>query len=417
MTMLHSNIGVVQQLLSRFALTSAESVQQLQRVLTDALRLSMQHTACYAKIPVEQALPAEAGVDANSLAGYVHPENIAAALHSLNFAVSATPGAPAIDLPADVQVYTSGSWSPVGAVTSHPVPVDLRIPAPAPQPVAPPPAPIPAPPAPTLAPAPQATSDLIGLVNAALADPPAVIAPSTVPATPSPVTAVPAPAPAPVPQPAAPEQLQAQFPQGVQTVAELDQYRAATGHPAAQQVNIPLHPSAPITDATGAVVDDRSRQGMPTNAQGVPGPAHVTLAQAKAEQHLAPMEGLPTADVLADRTGASGRPTKSPFERPVEARSKVGKPPFWWEHLLFSANRVFTHNPAAALDDKSTGSGPMQAYAILVQLLDKALRGADPTLNVAQLREFLREVDAGMSALPSRDAIYQIADEVFSVGK
>ncbi len=407
MTHLKTNPAVVTALLALYAFRSPAEVQAAADELAHNLRQSMTHTTAYG-IPLDQHLPAE--VSRATSAPYVHPNNLAAALHSL-----AGVGA---QLDSSLLVYSpeAGGWQPLAQCTTDLVPVTVA-PPPAPPvqaiPPAPPaPAPVPPPPPPPPAPTPEA-----------------IIAPSTVPATPLPATHAAA-APAPVPQ--APTPPAEQFPQGVNTVADLAAYREATGHPApagslldlvaATQPGLdPYAAAAPAMLGQAAAEQPRAPAfdpalgaGYGTTAQGVPGPAVVTHAQAQAESHLAPVEGLPDASVLAQRTGANGRPAKSPFEREIEARKSVAAAPFWWEHLLHSAQHVFTQNPATALDPSSTGSGPVQAYAVLTRLLERVLRNADPDLTVAQLRAFLREVDTGIASLPSAAAIYQIADHLFT---
>ena len=400
MTHLKTNPAVVTALLALYAFRSPAEVQAAADELAHNLRQSMTHTTAYG-IPLDQHLPAE--VSRATSAPYVHPNNLAAALHSLA-GVGAT-------LDASLLVYSpeAGGWQPLAQCTTDLVPVTVAPPpAPPVQAIPPaPPAPAPVPPPPPAPPAPT---------------PEAIIAPSTVPATPLPATHAAA-APAPVPQ--APTPPAEQFPQGVNTVADLAAYREATGHPApagslldlvaATQPAAPVQP-VPAMPPAAPGLQDPYLQGIMerTTAQGVPGPAVVTHAQAQAEAHLAPVEGLPDASVLAQRTGANGRPAKSPFEREIEARKSVAAAPFWWEHLLHSAQHVFTQNPATALDPSSTGSGPVQAYAVLTRLLERVLRNADPDLTVAQLRAFLREVDTGIASLPSAAAIYQIADHLFT---
>jgi hypothetical protein len=122
---------------------------------------------------------------------------------------------------------------------------------------------------------------------------------------------------------------------------------------------------------------------------------------------------LPDSSVALQRTGATGRPQASPFTKKVEPRTKVGEPPFWWGFMLHAAERILTQHPAQALDPDSQGSGPVQAYALLLHLLhDKVLAGVDGFHTVAALRTYLKEVIGNIDALPSADAINQLADSM-----
>jgi hypothetical protein len=122
---------------------------------------------------------------------------------------------------------------------------------------------------------------------------------------------------------------------------------------------------------------------------------------------------LPDPSVILQRTGSSGRPQASPFTKKVEPRTKVGEPPFWWSFFLHAAERILTQHPAQALDPDSQGSGPVQAYSLLLHILhDKVLSGVDGYQTVAALRTYLKEVIANIDALPACDAINQLADNM-----
>jgi hypothetical protein len=386
---INTDHAVVTALLSRYHFTGLSALQQASLELTAQLRVSMEHTAAYG-IPLEQQLPDDIPVD--SAAPYLHPLNIAAALLS----VHAAAGQP---VDASLQLYTGG-WVSLASIADQFTLAPVTIVQPAP--VVPPPAPVPPAPAiipapaipPAVTPAPAAPMpDLVSLVDAAMNTTPgapvehaaitdlsALTAPTTVaahPVTPTvaePVAAAPAPAPAPP---------------------------AVIDH-ATQQVAQTF--SAP----PGAV-------GAPTTAQGVPGPAVVTHQQAQAEARTSTVTSLalPDPSVLAERTSASGRPQASPFSRKVEKRNKIANNPWWWSFMLHSAPKLLTDSPAQALDTSSTGAGPVQAYAALVGLAQELLRDAAGDLTVAELRTFLREVETGIEALDTSEAINQLRDHLW----
>ena len=389
MTQLQANPEVVAALLARYTFATYNDLAAAQAELSAGVRLSMEHTQAY-QIPMDQKLPEE--VERTSAAPYVHPYNIAAALVSVCSSGAKLGGG---NLPVDptLQVYNtaSGAWQPVAG--SQVPTVELTIAAP-PQaiPAAPPPPPAPAPAA--VPPPPPPAGDLASLVGAALDAPAtgaqggfeAVAAPSAVPATP----VVPAAASAP------------QAPAPATTIEGLDRQGAFE--------NPPTAPGGP---------DNRTVNGtapLATTAEGVAGPTQVTLEQAIAEAKAAPpaptaeVAGLPDPSVTAPRSSAAGRPAKSPFERTVEPRNKVASPPFWWGFLRHSAQRLFTETPPNAVSNESSGSGPVQAYALLLTLAQELLRSADGEVTVAELRTWLREVETGILALPSAKAIYQLVD-------
>lgn len=128
------------------------------------------------------------------------------------------------------------------------------------------------------------------------------------------------------------------------------------------------------------------------------------------EREAAVGADLPDSNISLERTGQSGRPQKSPFEKKIEPRNKVAPPPFWWVSLTRSAPLIFHKSPAGALDDSSTGAGPVQSYMVLVALLRQVLAGVDPHTNVASLRTFLAEIDAQVSKLESAPAANQLRD-------
>lgn len=123
---------------------------------------------------------------------------------------------------------------------------------------------------------------------------------------------------------------------------------------------------------------------------------------------------LPDPSITLPRSGQSGRPQKSPFEKKVELRKSVGKPPFWWLHVLVSARKIFDHSPAGALDGSSEGAGPVQSYMVLLALLQQALAPVDAKMTVGALREYLREIDEQVAALPSAEAINQLRSELIN---
>lgn len=143
-------------------------------------------------------------------------------------------------------------------------------------------------------------------------------------------------------------------------------------------------------------------------------PVHTSAAPQQPQQHEVVSHGdsvdLPDSDIKLERSGQTGRPQKSPFEKKIEERSKIADPPFWWKHLLISAPKIFRKSPAGALDDSSSGAGPVQSYMVLVALLRQVLDGVDPRTSVAALRTFLAEIDEQVSKLESAAAANQLRD-------
>lgn len=419
------NPEVVAGLLARYTFTDYASLLPAHTELTDGVRLSMEHTAAYS-IPINQLLPPE--VERTAAAPYVHPLNLAAALLSVYAAGQQLGGAPLALVPApDLQVYNGDAWQLVVGSPCTVTPLSLAA-APLPVPVAPPPPPVPLPPT-------AAQADLVSLVDAALGSAPpsegltgkpaptprdagyaAIAAPSTVAATPivatPPVAA--ASGPVVVPRTMSGTEANAKFGNRYGTDWEYEAEAA---------------PETPITDMAtlgvqGAFANEPERvvasqpalaapYGQPDAPPSLPLAAQLKAMEGTGSAPAAPAKGLPDASVLAERKTAAGRPQKSPFERPVEARNKVAAAPFWWEFLRYSASKVLTESPAAALDPSSSGSGPIQSYALLIALLQDVLRGADGDLTVAELRLFLNEIETGMTSLPSGKAIYQLVDHLF----
>lgn len=137
-------------------------------------------------------------------------------------------------------------------------------------------------------------------------------------------------------------------------------------------------------------------------------PPATTQAPVKRDEYAPVNNDLPSSDISLERTGQSGRPQKSPFEKKVEPRNKVAPAPFWWESLMRSAPKIFTVPPASGLDDSSTGAGPVQSYMILLALLQVVLKGVDARISVASLRTHLREIDEQVSKLDTAEAINQL---------
>lgn len=427
------NPSVIMGLYDRFGpFNSAASLSAAALTLTSALRISMTQTDLYG-IPLDQALPAEHPTDAVGM--LVHPHNIASALIAISSAHAQLGGALPIDPALSLyQLHEPAGWVSVADVApAFPVAqVTVQVPPPAPViPAAPSIAPAPIAPAPAdIAPAPQV--DISALVDAAMSsapitpqvDPATLAAPQTVAATPvqpDPVVAEPvAAAPAHAPQTPAPAVID--HATGQPDLSSLAQ--AAAPPP----LLTPAQVKGPALEERGIVLPDlpgdpaRALQHAASlaTAQGVPGPAVVTHAEAVAESIGASVlpDGLPDPSVLLGRSNPkTGRDMKSPFDRKVELRSKIAANPWWWDFFAYSAPRLFVDNPAAALDPESTGAGPVQAYAALVELFLSALDGADGEVSVAQLRAFLREVQSGYNALPDAAAINQLADHMFRGSK
>lgn len=366
MTQINPNPEVVADLLSRYTFATLQDLQGAVGELSTGLRLSMEHTQAYG-IALDQKLPAD--IERTSAAPYVHPHNIASALVSVAHAGQ-------IVLDSTLLVF-AGTWVPVASTPVPTVQVTIVV-APPPVHVPPAPAPPPPPPAPGIPPAPAAQGgvDLVGLVDAAMGTGPAIVAPSSVPATP----VVPSTAPAPITTP-----------------AQFADYRDAQGHPETRGV---IEGTATRVAAAAPPAPSQNQQ-------------HVTLEQARAQAANAEAVGLPDPSVLAERRTETGRPQKSPFERKVEPRNKVAEPPFWWPFVRHSASRLFAENPASALDPSSTGAGPVQAYALTVQIAQELLRCTDGSLTVSELRAYLRDVETGINALPSAGPIYQLVEHLF----
>lgn len=371
---LQCNPSVVAALLSRFTFGSTLDLQQAADELSKGIRLSMEHTTAYS-IPLDQQLPPEA--TPATAAPYLHPLNIATALVNI-----AAAGQLAVD-PALLVYNPPAGW--VALASEQVTPVQVTITQPAPPPPPPPPAPAPPPPAPAVAPPPPPmaapAASISDLVDAAIN--------GGTPAAPAAIT----------------------------TPAEYDAYRQGQGHPPIEGTATRVDVVAPAAvAATPTVPTTPAPPAAPAQTSPAPPPVtqHVTLAQARAEADNAEAVGLPDASIMAERRSTAGRPQKSPFEREVKKRNKIAPPPFWWGFLAHSAKSLFVENPAQALDPSSTGAGPIQAYALLVALQQEVLRCVDGNLTVAELRAYLRDIDTAMSALPSKDAIYQLASALFS---
>jgi hypothetical protein len=455
--------------LARYTFAHPSDLQVAKDELEAALRLSMTHTNAYT-IPLDQQLPAE--VDRDAAAPYVHPYNIAAALLSV-WAALQPHGAPAIA--ADLLVYDGTGWTAAATLTCSLLPIAL-VPPPPPVPPAPPPP----------------TTDLVSLVDAALAEtaPPlapapitaagtaaaALAAPQSVPANPvPPVAQLPASSahitrPTPLPpgnvwpnpatgridtplryaqyqhdqglpigegfgvgpdgivyaipaQPALPPENDYRAAGSISTEAQFAQYRVDTGHAPppgyANQDGVAVPVGAAAAPAQDPYLQVTNRipapPSVPERAVAHAPALGLPYGQPETPQpHVGAGTGLPDPSVLAERTGESGKPQKSPFERKVEPRTKVADAPFWWKSMRYSMPRILTTNPAAALDPSSTGSGPVQSYAVLLAILQDSLRGVDGEVTVAELRQWMREVDTGIAALPSASAINQLVDHLFA---
>ena len=370
-----ANPNVLGALLSRFTFTDTASLQHAVDTLAASIRLSTAQTAAYAQIPTDSLLPAEAELNELQITQWVHPHNVAAAL--INVAKAGQ-----LAIPADLQVYVT-AWQFVAASEAPPVQVTIVPPAP----VAPPPPPVqaapPAPPAPPIPAAPAAPAppqDVTALVAAAVGPGPNVIDSTA---------------------------------QRITTPQEFDAARQAQGHPPLAG-SVPGY--APITPAVAeqlAAPSTVPATPLPPTPAPAPTP-HVPFQQAVAEAAQQEAAELPDPSVLAERRDqTTGRTKKSPFERKVEARNKIADAPFWWPHLRYTLQRLFAENPAGACDDSSTGSGPVQAYAVGVAIAQELLRCAPADATVAQLRTYLREVETGICGQPSADAINQIVVHLF----
>lgn len=364
---MNPNLQVAAALLAAFQLTDQNSALSASGVLAHALSIGMQRTEVY-NLPVDQALP-DADIRAEAIAARVHPYNIGCALLSLRHAGVAVQGG--------LQLFNGQSWQ---LLDQNPLPaIEVKLAAPPPPP-APAPAPVVAPPPAPAAPAPAPAATPI--VDAAT-----LVQQATDPTAARPII-----------------EGTATRVEPITTPEQYAQYREQQGHVAA--------PAAPVPAAVQAVVAPATTGGTAP----VTSPQHVTYAQAVAAAASAPIDeakGLPDPGVLHERTGKSGRPQKSPFEKKVEKRNKVAAPPFWWESLRYSLPRAFVDHPSQALDPSSDGAGPVQTYAVVIAILGEALRAADGALTVAELRAWLREVETGINGLPDAEAINQLVTHLF----
>lgn len=359
MSQLNVNPHAVSSVLAAFAFNGVASLDAAAATLQAQLAQSMQAPSTYS-LPLDGVLPQ--GMPGDQAFVVVHPHNIVAALFSIiakrNELVPAEQAAASPSL----QVHTDAGWTLITNVTAQLYAVNVVMPAPvAPAPVAAPaPAPVvavaptPVAPAPV---APVASPDALStLVDAAMAATPA--APVAAVAAPAAPVAVAEPVDAPVAAPVAP-----------QTVA-----------------------------ASPAPIEGTATHVAPTAA---------------APAAAAGGSGLPNASVVVERIGAAGRPQTSPFTKEVKPRNKVADPGFWWAPLLHSAKALFTQSPAQALDPSSDGSGPVQAYAVLVALERAVLKDVPGELTVAQLRLYLDQVATDINAQPSAAAINQLVEKMF----
>lgn len=184
----------------------------------------------------------------------------------------------------------------------------------------------------------------------------------------------------------------------------------AAAEPAAPPAPSPS-PQPPSAEAQ-APLPMPEPDGQQAAAQAAPAATTITAAADKAAARRQPEhEGgdLPDSNIRLERRGSqTGRPQKSPFEKAIEERKKVAEPPFWWKHMVVSAPRLFTSSPAGALDDSSSGSGPVQSYMVLLSLVQRVLADVDAYTTVAALRNYLHEIDQQVSQLPDAKAANQL---------
>lgn len=365
MTHITANPAAVGSILAAFNFDSIAALDVAAAHLSGMLTSAMSATSAYS-LPVDSTLPPGAPIEQAFVT--IHPHNIASTLLSVIAARNEVASDKASPDPA-IQIYTD-NWYALSACTADLFKVAVSIPAPvAPAPV-PPAAPAPAPVAPA----------------------PAPVAPA--PAAPAPVAAAPAPA-APAADLTDPANLSAMVDAAMAAPV------AAAAAPVAQTA------PTPTAAAPAAVVAPDVAPAASPAPQSSPAP-QVTAPAAPA----AGTSPLPNASVSAARTGASGRPQQSPFGKDVKPRNSVAAAPFWWKPLLHSAGEIFLSSPAQALDPSSDGSGPVQAYALLAELLRTTLANVNGAITVAELRTFLDLVVTDIGAQKSAGAIYQLVEHL-----
>lgn len=120
---------------------------------------------------------------------------------------------------------------------------------------------------------------------------------------------------------------------------------------------------------------------------------------------------LPDPSVQAPPADGPGRPRKSAFEIAFPPRTRLGKPPFWWEPMFDMAGAVFSDRPAVVVGETRASARP-QAYALLVHLLERALASAPPDVTVGQLHAHLMQVRESIDDSPARTAIQPFVEEL-----
>lgn len=172
--------------------------------------------------------------------------------------------------------------------------------------------------------------------------------------------------------------------------------------------------AAPAPVASAAAVDLGS--AMADLAATAPAAAAAPITQAAApaaptrtfRQH----PGLPAVDVMAPRTGTSGRPAKSAFERQYKARDKFGPAPYWMEEFLQCFPKMLTAAPPDAANSDSTSPTMVMAFGLSLALLRSALKDVPGNVTVAGLLDYINDVDAAATASPAGPVLYDLADNL-----
>lgn len=94
----------------------------------------------------------------------------------------------------------------------------------------------------------------------------------------------------------------------------------------------------------------------------------------------------------------TGRPAKSPFERALRPRAKLGPLPNWWEGFLDITEKLFDKAPVDAIPADSTYD--MMVYGLAVRIAKQVLTTAPKDASVRELHDWLVEVEDRASALP-----------------
>ena len=195
---------------------------------------------------------------------------------------------------------------------------------------------------------------------------------------------------------------------------------------AAPQVNPGVYPIADSSPTPGTPSPEdalaaamRALEGSaPTPTKTAEPPATTSVAQktmepsATAQQALPFISSytqhplLPSVVLTAEPQGTAGRPQKSPFEKTLKPRAKIGSAPAWWEDFERMAKNVFATPPVSLVAPDNTTE--MMTFGLTLRVANMLLSNAHPDVTVAELREWITEVEDRLSVLPADAVAYDL---------